>query len=178
MRFSITGEHRQNPLLKVIILLFLGYIALLWITNGLMYFHKMGLTPSSVTAYYLGSEEDFTQPISYQSLLEVTHFHLFSMGVLVLILTHLALFAPLSTRLKTWLIGLTFLTALANEAGGWLVRFAHPLFAYFKIGSFLLLETLLAALLVLVSASLFLTKRSASRDADMPSPQKKSSQPI
>jgi hypothetical protein len=164
LRFSVTGEHQRNPLLKAIILLFLGYIALLWVTNGLMYFHKMGLTPSSVVRYYLGSEADFTQPLSYQSLLEVAHFHLFSMGVLVLILTHLMLFAPLAVRLKIWLIGLTFCAAVANEAGGWLVRFVHPGFAYFKIGAFLLLEGALAALLILVGAALAAGKRNAYRD--------------
>jgi hypothetical protein len=171
MRFSVTGEHQRNPLLKAIILLFLGYIALLWLTNALMYFHKMGLTPVSVVHYYLGSEEEFTQPISYQSLLEVAHFHLFSMGILVLILTHLMLFVPLAVRLKIWLIALTFFAAVANEAGGWLVRFVHPGFAYFKIGAFLLLETTLAALLILVSAALI---SSAYREAQAASSAKRS----
>jgi hypothetical protein len=49
----------------------------------------MDLTPGSVISYYLGSEQDFTQPKSYQSMLEVSHFHVFSMGLLVLTLTHL-----------------------------------------------------------------------------------------
>jgi hypothetical protein len=53
---------------------------------------------------------------------------------------------------------------VANEAGGWLVRFVHPGFAYFKIGAFLLLETTLAALLILVSAALILEKRGTHRD--------------
>jgi hypothetical protein len=109
--------------------------------------------------YYLGSEEDFTQPISYQSLLEVTHFHLFSMGILVLTLAHLMLFTELAISLKIWLSGLTFFAAVADEAGGWLVRFVHPAFAYFKISSFLLLEITMAALIILVSASLIAAQR-------------------
>lgn len=168
MRFFVTGEQRRSTLLNTIILLFLGYIALLWISNGLMYFHKMGLTPSSVVDYYLGSEEDFTQPISYQSLLEVSHFHLFSMGILVLTLAHLMLFTELPMSLKVWLSGLTFFAAVANEAGGWLVRFVHPGFAYFKIGAFLLLEGTLAALLVFVIASLFQTRRRARANHPVP----------
>ncbi|MEN8260388.1 MAG: hypothetical protein ABFS02_07355 [Pseudomonadota bacterium] len=167
MRFTVTGEQRRNPLLKAIVLLFLGYTALFWITNALMYFHKMGLTPTSVTDYYLGSEEDFTQPVSYQGLLEVTHFHLFSMGILVLTLTHLVMFVPLNLRLKAWLISLSFIAAVANEAGGWLVRFVHPAFAYFKIGSFLMLEATLAALLVVVIVALIADKRNAYRDSDV-----------
>lgn len=162
MRFFVTGEQRRQTLLNTIVLMFLGYIALLWISNGLMYFHKMGLTADSVVEYYLGSEEKFTQPKSYQSLLEVSHFHLFSMGMLAVTLTHLVLFANLSIAMKVWLSGLTFVSALADEVAGWLVRFVHPAFAYFKITAFLALETSLATLIVFVVASL-LAQRSEQR---------------
>ncbi len=159
MRFFVTGEQKRQTLLNTIVLMFLGYIALLWISNGMMFFHKMGLNPDSVVEYYLGSEEKFTQPKSYQSLLEVTHFHLFAMGMLAVTLTHLLLFTPLPVNLKVWLTGLTFVSALADEIAGWLVRFVHPVFAWFKIGSFLTLEMSLAAMLVLVSASLIWQRR-------------------
>lgn len=87
-------------------------------------------------------------------MLEVSHFHLFSMGMLVLTLTHLMLMTEFSVRLKIWISGLTYLSALADEAGGWLVRFVDPLFAWFKIAAFLLLEFSLAALLFVVIAAL------------------------
>jgi len=159
MRFFATGEQNRQLLMNSLILMFLGYIFLLWISNGLMYFHKMDLTPTSVVSYYLGSEEDFTQPKSYQSLLEVSHFHLFAMGMLVLTLTHLMIMTQLSTLVKVWLSALIYLSAIANEAGGWLVRYAHPDFAYFKIASFILLELSLAALILLVTLSLFYARR-------------------
>jgi hypothetical protein len=82
MRFVITGEWAKNRLLQLIIVLFLVYVTALWLTNALLYFHKMGLTYASVTEYYLGSEEKFLQPRSYQGMLEISHFHLFSMGLL------------------------------------------------------------------------------------------------
>ncbi|MCS5585650.1 MAG: hypothetical protein NZ777_19340, partial [Pseudomonadales bacterium] len=103
MRYFVTGEQQRQLLLNALILMFLGYIALLWLTNGMMYFHKMGLTPESVITYYLGSEENFAQPRSYQGLLEVAHFHLFAMGILVLTLTHLMLMTRLPVALKIWL---------------------------------------------------------------------------
>ncbi|MDF1583357.1 MAG: hypothetical protein P1P78_08615 [Methyloprofundus sp.] len=159
MRFFATGEQNRQLLMNSLILMFLGYIFLLWISNGLMYFHKMDLTPTSVVSYYLGSEEDFTQPKSYQSLLEVSHFHLFAMGMLVLTLTHLMIMTQLSTIVKVWLSALIYLSAVADEAGGWLVRYAHPDFAYFKIASFILLELSLAALILLVTLSLFYARR-------------------
>ena len=104
MRFVITGEWRRNSLLRLIIALFLLYTAGLWVTNALLYFNKMKLTPTSVVEYYRGSEERFTRPRTYQGLLEISHFHLFAMGILILTLTHLVLFVPLPVRLKFWLL--------------------------------------------------------------------------
>ncbi|HEV8711708.1 MAG TPA: hypothetical protein VGX03_02635 [Candidatus Binatia bacterium] len=147
MRFVITGEWSKNRLLQLIIVLFVVYVALLWLTNALLYFHKMGLTYASVTEYYLGSEEKFLPPRSYQGMLEITHFHLFAMGILLLTLTHLMLFVPLRTALKPWFIVVPFSAALLDEGGGWLVRFAHPLFAYLKIAGFVTLEVSLAVLI-------------------------------
>jgi hypothetical protein len=159
MRFFVTGEQRRQSLLNTIVLMFLGFMALLWISNGMMYFHKMGLNPDSVVEYYLGSEAKFTQPKSYQSLLEVTHFHLFAMGMLAVTLTHLLLFAPVTANIKIWLSALTFISALADEIAGWLVRFVHPLFAWLKIAAFLTLEFSLLSMLLLVSASLVWQRR-------------------
>jgi hypothetical protein len=159
MRYFVTGEQHRKSLLNALVLMFLGYVALLWLSNGMMYFHHMDLTAKSVVAYYLGSEEEFTQPRSYQGMLEVSHFHLFSMGMLVVTLTHLMLMTNFSTRLKIWLSGLTYISALADEAAGWLVRFVHPLFAYFKIASFVVLEFSLAALVCVVAAALIRARR-------------------
>ena len=152
MRFVVTGEWSRNRLLQTIVALYSLYVMALWVTNALLYFSKMGLTAASVVEYYLGAEERFLPARSYQGLLEVSHFHLFAMGMLLLVLTHLMLFVPLGTRTKAWLIALPFLAAALDEGAGWLVRYAHPVFAYAKIAGFLLLQGSLAAL---VGASLW-----------------------
>lgn len=150
MRFTVTGEWKRNSLLRLIVVSFLIYGAALWVTNALLYFHKMGLTYRSVTEYYLGSEARFLQPRSYQGLLEVTHFHVFAMGIFILTVAHLLLFVPIRPRSKLWLICLSFFAGLADEAAGWLTRYVHPGFAYAKIASFLLLQGTLAVVLVAV----------------------------
>ncbi len=61
MRYFVTGEQHRKSLLNALVLMFLGYIALLWLSNALMYFHHMELTEKSVIAYYLGYEEEYTQ---------------------------------------------------------------------------------------------------------------------
>ncbi|WP_205800454.1 hypothetical protein [Methylomonas sp. Kb3] len=159
MRFFVTGEQNRQLLINTLILMFLAYVALLWISNGLMYFHKMNLTPESVISYYLGNEQEFNEPKSYQSLLEVSHFHLFAMGMLVLTLTHLMLMTSLPTLMKVWISAIVYAAAIADEAAGWLVRYVDPAFAYFKIAAFLLLETSLFLLIVIVSLSLIESRR-------------------
>lgn len=154
MRFTITGEHRKNPLLTTVILLFLGYIALLWVSNALLFFRDMGLSYQAVVAYYLGDPEKYTSPRSYSGMLEVAHFHMFSMGILVMTLVHLMLFADLSQRAKLFWLWTPFTFAVANEAAGWLVRFVAPEFAYLKIVTFLGLQFGLGGVVVVTLWSL------------------------
>jgi hypothetical protein len=163
MRFVITGEWSKNRFLQLIIVLFVVYLAALWLTNALLYFHKIGLTYTAVTEYYLGSEERFLQPRSYQGMLEVSHFHFFAMGILLLTLTHLMLFVPLRSDLKPWFVIVPFTSALADEGSGWLVRFVHPGFAYLKIAGFLTLEISLAVLIVVSLWAVFAGSQEAYR---------------
>jgi hypothetical protein len=147
LRFVVTGEWSRNRLLQVIVVCYCVYVVLLWLTNALLYFDKMSLSPASVVSYYRGDEEQFLSPRSYQGLLEVSHFHLFAMGMLLLVLTHLMLFVPLRPSWKAWLIAAPFAAALVDEGGGWLVRFVAPGFAIVKVAGFLMLQTSLALLI-------------------------------
>ena len=123
-------------------------LAGLWWTNALMYFDRMSLSPASVVRYYRGSPEEFIEPRTYGSMLEVTHMHLPMMALVLLLLTHLAIFLPWSTRARAGLIVSTFAFALLGEAAGWLVRFVSPAFAPLKVGAFLGLEVTLLGLLL------------------------------
>ncbi len=155
MRFVITGEWSRNRLLQTIVALYAAYVVGLWLTNALLYFSKMSLSAASVVDYYLGSDEKFLSPRSYQGLLEVSHFHLFAMGMLLLVLTHLMLFIPVRNNIKAWLIVVPFVSAFVDEGAGWLVRFVSPHFAYLKIAGFLTLEASLAVLVILSLWSVF-----------------------
>ncbi len=171
MRFVITGEWSRNRLLQTIVVCYCVYVALLWVTNALLYFHKMNLYPSSVVRYYLGSPDEFLNPRSYQGLLEVSHFHLFAMGMLLLVLTHLMLFVPLRGGWKALLIALPFAAALLDEGSGWLVRYGGASFAPLKVAGFLLLQGSLAALVVISLWAVFggsarSYRGGVSRDAD------------
>jgi hypothetical protein len=155
LRFVITGEWTRNRLLKVIVWCFLVYTFFLWITNGGLYFHRMSLTPSSVVDYYRGNEEKFLQPRSLVGLLEQLHFHTFAMGILLLTLTHLLLFVPVSMGTKAGGIATAFSSALLGELAGWGVRFVHPGFAYLKIAAFVTLQLTILFLMVVVAWALW-----------------------
>ncbi|RQW82328.1 MAG: hypothetical protein EHM62_03750, partial [Methylococcus sp.] len=67
--------------------------------------------------------------------------------------------------------------AIGDEAAGWLVRFVHPGFAYLKIGMFVTLETSLAALIGLVTWSLW-RQRGAMKQAWLRKQQRADSGPV
>ena len=166
MRFVVTGEWTRNRLLKAIVWCFLSYTLVLWRSNFGMYFAKMSLSPQSVIDYYLGNEAQFTQPRTMQGMLEVLHFHAFAMGILLLTLTHLLLFVPISMRIKAWGICSAFVAGLGDELSGWGVRFIHPGFAWAKVGFFMLLQGVILALVVTVARALLFDQPSSYTESD------------
>ena len=156
MRYMEKGGFESHPLMRLTVALSLALLFGFWLTNFGLYFSRMSLRPSSVVTYYNGSEEEFRPPRSTESMLETTHMHLPMMAVVLLILTHLTIFAPLPKRAKAPLIAGTFLCAVLQEGAGWLVRYVSPAFAPLKIVGFVGLQ---AGILILLGAlALFLRK--------------------
>ncbi len=155
MRFTVTGEWDHNRLLQVVVVLYSFFVILLWITNWMLYFDAMDFTTASVVDHFLGNEAEFRSPRTYRGMVELAHFHLFAMGMLMMVLTHLALFVPVGTRLKIALVVVPFFSALASEGAGWLVRYGGAGFAWTKIAGVLLLQGSLAVLVAISLWSVF-----------------------
>jgi hypothetical protein len=155
VKYLRDGSHAHQPLMRLSLSLTLVLLVGFWVTNFAMFFSRMGVEPSSVVAYYNGSEADFTPPRSAASMLEVTHMHLPMMGLVLLLLTHLLIFVPLRGPWKRALIVGTFFFAILSEGGGWLVRFVSPSLAVVKIIGFVGLQALLAVLLAGLAVSLW-----------------------
>lgn len=169
MRFTVTGEWDHNRLLQVVVVLYCFFVILLWCTNWMLYLDDMGFTTTSVVEHYLGNEVEFRAPRSYRGMVELAHFHLFAMGMLMMVLTHLALFVPVKPQLKIGLIVVPFVSALISEGAGWLVRYGGAGFAWTKIAGFLLLQGSLAALVGIALWSVFAGNQAANysgADAD------------
>ncbi|MFM7230994.1 MAG: hypothetical protein ACKO3S_03320 [bacterium] len=154
MKYLQSGGFQNNPHMRLTLGLAIALLAGFWVTNLALYFAHMDLSPASVVRYYLGDEAAFMAPRSAQSLLEVTHMHLPMFALVLLLLTHLVIFAPMHEARKTALIVASFGSALLMEASGWLVRFVHPGFAWLKVVSFVTFQCLLAGLLVGLAAYL------------------------
>ncbi len=155
MRFTVTGEWDHNRLLQVVVVLYCLFVILLWVTNWALYFDAMDLTTASVVDHFLGNEEEFRSPRTYRGMLETAHFHLFAMGMLMMVLTHLALFVPVGTGTKIALIVVPFFSAIFSEGAGWLVRWGGAGFAWTKVAGILLLQGSLAALVGIALWSVF-----------------------
>jgi len=158
MKYMQNGGFQRNPYMRLTLglalVLLLGFVA----TSFAMYFSKMGLTPESVTGYINGNEEEFIPGRTWGSMIEVTHTHLPMIAVVMLLLTHLVIFAPFSKAKKYTFIIVAFLSGLCNEGANYLVRYVSPDFAYFKIASFLALQASL--LFLLTSLGIFLWRSS------------------
>jgi hypothetical protein len=154
LRFFITGDIRRNTLLKLVIVLTLLFFFFLWVTNLLLYL-EIGFSYDSVVEYYKGSEETFRPPKSYLGLLQESHFHFFSMAIILVTLNHLILFARIGNLWKLFLILTSFVSAFGDIAGGWLILYVSPLFAYLKIASVIVLQASLAFLLAIVTWFLY-----------------------
>jgi hypothetical protein len=166
MKYLQNGGYQNNPLMRLTLVFASVFLAGFVVTNFMLYFSKMDLTPASVVTYYRGSEEQFLPERSYLSMLEVTHGHLPMMALVLLLLTHLVLFAPLSSGWKLALVVTPFTAGLTGEASGWLVRFVDPGFAALKVASFLVLQASMITLLVILGIFLLTSSGGTSHERD------------
>jgi len=70
-----------------------------------------------------GPPDRLTVAVPYRKLLEITHFHLFTVPVFLLILTHIFMLTALSPRWKLFWIAAGWGTGTLHIFAPWLVRF-------------------------------------------------------
>lgn len=147
MKYLQSGGFQSQPLMRLTLGLALLLLAGFWVTNVALYFTHMSLDPASVVTYYRGSEAEFMPPRTAQGMLEVTHMHLPMFALVILLLTHLLLFAPMRFGAKVAFVVVAFGSALLSEAAGWMTRFWHPGFAWLKVAMFVTFQLTLAWLI-------------------------------
>ncbi len=94
---------------------------------------RMGLHPQAIAVYYRGGESEMSFPKTFWQLMEVSHSHLFTVPVVVLIVSHLLFGTPFSTRVRIGLTAVTFIGAFLDAVGPWAVRYVAAGFTYILI---------------------------------------------
>jgi hypothetical protein len=116
---------------------------------------RVGVTPSAIARYYRGDDSEMSFPKAFWQLVEVSHFHLFTVPVVVLILSHLLYGTPTSVRLRVRLTLVTFAGALLEAIAPWLVRYVAGVFAYASIAGWILLAGGLLLIVVITLLSMW-----------------------
>jgi hypothetical protein len=152
MRFFASSHQIQNlsPRTRVLCVLFLIGMLAQAVSGILMHHHGAGWTPASVSAYYRGNEEvasageNFQIARSFGTLLEVAHFHLVAMPVIVFIIAHLFSMTPIGRQRWAGILCYGgFLFAFGDILAPFAVRFWSASFASVKLISFIGLEACL-----------------------------------
>jgi hypothetical protein len=128
-----------------------GVFALLAIAVSMMFYEDLvGPRSAGIAGYYAGEEaqapkatssggpkieleelrpdpkqpQRITVAVTYRKLLEVTHFHLFTVPVFLLIIAHLFMLTGLAPATKMAWIATGFASSLVHLAAPWLIRYA------------------------------------------------------
>ena len=91
--------------------------------------HSMtDLTPKGIAQHYRGSDATFGEPMSFGQLAETTHFHLFTMPVVFMIMVHVLYLTSVSTTLKVVTTWISFLGVTLDLISPWLIAYVSPVF--------------------------------------------------
>jgi hypothetical protein len=109
---------------------------------------RIGLTPRAIARYYRGDEtgEVMAFPKTSGQLLEITHAHAFTMGLVFLVLAHLFAATEVSGATKSLVLGGTFAGLVADLIAPWLTRYLAAGCAWVALGAWVLEGLGLAAL--------------------------------
>lgn len=99
---------------------------------------RIGLSPVAIAAYYRGGGE-MSFPKELWQLVEEAHFHLFSVPVVLLVLTHLLFATGCPPKLRLAISASCYLGAVLEIGGPFLVRYGSAGFAPLVIVGWMLL---------------------------------------
>jgi len=135
-RFRLRDTDRHIRLVYTLFLL------LMLFGFGFSFFwaHSMtGLSPQGIANHYRGSDATFGEPMSFRELAEITHFHLFTMPVVFMILVHVLYLTMASNRLKVLMTWMGFGGVILDLISPWLIRYVSPMFVMTMLGGDILM---------------------------------------
>jgi len=95
---------------------------------------RIGSTVTEIIRHYRGdSGSEIAFPKEFMELLEVTHFHAYIEGILLLVLAHLFAAVPWAKRIKIVVIATAFFSTFLDLLAPWLIRYISPDAAYLQM---------------------------------------------
>ena len=115
MKFLVTKELWHNQLLKWLVVLFVTILMLFLLSDMLLHHYQIGLEFSKAIESIMGNEEEFSDPILFDALLERVHIDLFTSTITLMLLAVIYVRVAPQNTLKTTPIHLSFLTAIFSH---------------------------------------------------------------
>jgi len=122
--------------------------------------HSMtSLSPQRIADHYRGSDVTFGEPMSFRELAEITHFHLFTMPVVFLILIHVLYLTMAGSRIKTLTTHGAFIGVALDLVSPWLITYVSPAFALTMLTGDLLMTVTFAVMFAIPLYEMWFVKR-------------------
>jgi len=126
-RFKLRDSDRHIRLLYTLFLL----LMLAGFVFSFFWAHSMtSLSPQGIADHYRGSDATFGEPMSFRELAEITHFHLFTMPVVFMILIHVMYLTNASTGVKAAMTWAGFGGVILDLLSPWLISYVSPIFVF------------------------------------------------
>lgn len=124
-RFRLRDVDRHIRLLYTFFL----FLMLVGFVFSFFWAHSMtGLSPQGIADHYRGSDVTYGEPMSFRELAEVTHFHLFTMPVVFMILVHVLYLTDTSHAIKVATTWASFGGVALDLLSPWLISYVSPVF--------------------------------------------------
>lgn len=124
-RFRLRDVDRHIRLLYTVFL----FLMLVGFIFSFFWAHSMtGLSPQGIADHYRGSDATYGEPMSFRELAEVTHFHLFTMPVVFMILVHVLYLTDSSNAIKAVTTWASFAGVALDLLSPWLITYVSPVF--------------------------------------------------
>lgn len=138
---------------------YFALMSLLLLGSGLwLFIEKIGFDVEDIMIYYAGDSTLGLPAKTLYGQLEVVVPHLGAMGLFIMVMTHFLIFAPKERRTALIPIAIvTFLSAFLNTVSGLAISYGMNIFAYIKLGSFILFSITTIYLLFLLLVETFRT---------------------
>jgi hypothetical protein len=145
-RFRLRDSDRQ---IRLVYTLFL-FLMLAGFAFSFFWAHSMtSLSLQGIADHYRGSDATFGEPMSFRELAEITHFHLFTMPVVFMILVHVLYLTGVSNGMKVSMTWAAFSGVMLDLASPWLISYVSPIFALtMLVGDSLMLISFLVMFVV------------------------------